>query len=62
VSEARNTEGSPERSLSLEELARTQHAQTLTDPDQLAADIWESDEELEAFLQDLRAARNAHSA
>jgi hypothetical protein len=46
----------------IEELARIQHAQPVADPDDLVADIWESDEELDAFLADLRAARNASLA
>lgn len=46
----------------IEDLARAQHAQPVSDPGELADDIWESDEELEAFLADLRAARNASLA
>ena len=44
---------------SLDELARLQGATVVDDIDELAADIWESDEELDAFLADLRAARHA---
>ena len=43
----------------IEDLARAQHAEPVADPGELAADIWESDAELEAFLADLRASRNA---
>ncbi|MHB8669151.1 MAG: hypothetical protein ACYDAD_01075 [Acidimicrobiales bacterium] len=34
----------------------------LEDLDRYAADIWESDDELEAFLADVRASRNADLA
>jgi hypothetical protein len=34
----------------------------VADPGELAADIWESDAELQAFLTDLRANRNASLA
>lgn len=44
--------------LSLEELARAQGATPVQDPHELVADIWESDEELDAFLADLRASRD----
>jgi hypothetical protein len=46
----------------IDDLARAQHAQPVKDPQDLAADVWESDEELEAFLSDLRASRNASLA
>jgi hypothetical protein len=46
----------------IEELARIQHAQPVADLDELVEDIWESDEELDAFLADLRASRNASLA
>ena len=46
----------------IEDLARARHAEPVTDPEELAADIWESDAELEAFLADLRPARNASLA
>lgn len=45
--------------LSLEDLARAQGATPVLDPHELVADIWESDEELDAFLADLRASRDA---
>jgi hypothetical protein len=50
------------RLATIEDLARAQHAEPVADPEELAADIWESDAELEAFLADLRAARNASLA
>jgi len=46
----------------IEDLARAQHAEPVADPGKLAADIWESDAELAAFLADLRASRNASLA
>lgn len=49
----------PAASLSLAELARLQHAEPVTDSSELAADIWDSDEELDAFLADLRESRNS---
>ncbi len=50
------------RRATIDDLARAQHAEPVTDPEELAADIWESDAELEAFLADLRASRNASLA
>lgn len=46
----------------MEELARAQHAEQVTDVEELAADIWGSDEELDEFLADLRSFRNASIA
>jgi len=51
-----------DRPVTIEDLARVQHAEPVADPVELAADIWESDAELEAFLADLRASRNASLA
>ncbi len=51
-----------DRPVTIEDLARVQHAEPVADPGELAADIWESDAELEAFLADLRASRNASLA
>ena len=52
-----------DRLVTIEDLARAQHAGPVADPGgELAADIWESDAELEAFLADLRASRNASLA
>ncbi len=45
----------------LEELARVQHAGPVQSAE-LVSDIWESDEELDAFLADLRTSRNASVA
>jgi hypothetical protein len=46
----------------IEDLARAQHAEPVAAPGELAADIWESDAGLQAFLADLRASRNASLA
>lgn len=43
----------------IDDLVRSQHATAVSDPHELADDIWESDDELDAFLADLRAFRNA---
>jgi hypothetical protein len=51
-----------DRSVTVEDLARAQHAEPVADPGHLAADIWESDAGLEAFLADLWASRNASLA
>jgi len=51
-----------DQSATIEDVARAQHAEPVADPGELAADIWESDAELEAFLADLRASRNASLA
>ncbi|MGH9151115.1 MAG: hypothetical protein ACRD03_01640 [Acidimicrobiales bacterium] len=48
--------------LTIADLARQQRAQEVGDPKELAADVWESDEELDSFLADLRASRNASIA
>jgi hypothetical protein len=46
--------------LSIEELARRQGVKPITSVDELAQpDLWESDEEYEAFLADLYASRRA---
>lgn len=46
----------------IEDLARAQHVEPVADAAELAANIWESDAELAAFLADLRASRNASLA
>ncbi len=51
-----------DQAATIEDLARAQHAEPVADPAELAADIWESDAELQAFLTDLRASRNASLA
>ena len=43
----------------LEELARDQHARPVRDIAELPADVWTSDEELDEFLADWRAGRDA---
>lgn len=48
--------------MTLDELARVQGARETRDPKELEADIWESDEELEAFLADLRTSRDVSAA
>lgn len=47
---------------SIEQPARSQHASPIADAEELAAEIWESDEELDAFLADLRSSRDASIA
>ncbi|HEX4660453.1 MAG TPA: hypothetical protein VH307_23945 [Streptosporangiaceae bacterium] len=51
-----------DRPVTIEDLAHDHHAEPVADPGELAADIWESDAELAAFLADLRASRNASLA
>ena len=49
-----------EGELPIEELARRQGVKPITSVDELAQpDLWESDEEYEAFLADLYASRRA---
>jgi hypothetical protein len=43
----------------IEELARDQHATPVRDIAELRADVWESDRELDEFLADWRASRDA---
>lgn len=62
MSEARHEHEPTVGRSTIEELARIQHAQPVADPDDLVAAFWESDEELDAFLADLRAARNSSLA
>lgn len=45
--------------LRFEDLAEQQRAQVVDDLEDLKADVWASDEELDAFLADLRASRDA---
>jgi hypothetical protein len=47
------------RAFTLDELAQRCHAAPVSVANELAADIWESDEELDAFLVDLRVSRTA---
>jgi hypothetical protein len=48
--------------LTLDALARQQGVQPIVSADELRADIWESDEELDAFLAEVRRARDADLA
>jgi hypothetical protein len=59
VGEQRDETPTQATSLTIDELARLQHAEAVHDPEELAGDIWEPDEELDAFLADLRACRDA---
>jgi hypothetical protein len=43
----------------LEELARDQHARPVQDIEELRADVWDSEEDLDEFLADWRARRDA---
>ncbi|MGH2864765.1 MAG: hypothetical protein ACRDJX_05890 [Solirubrobacteraceae bacterium] len=43
----------------LEQLARDQHARPVSDLEELRADVWSSEQELEEFLADWRASRDA---
>jgi hypothetical protein len=45
------------RPLTVEELARQQGVQPFGPSDDVRVDLWESDEEFDAFLADTRAAR-----
>jgi hypothetical protein len=49
------TPPSSSRALTLDELAQRCHAAPIADANELAADVWESDE----FLADLRASRDS---
>lgn len=43
----------------LEELARDQHARPVHSIDELRADVWASEDELDEFLADWRASRDS---
>lgn len=47
------------RSVSVAELARQQGVGPVTSVESMRADLWDSDEELEEFLADVRASRQA---
>ena len=49
----------PMPSMTIAELAVLQRARPVKGVDEFAADLWESDEELDEFLSDLRASRDA---
>ena len=48
--------------LSAEQLAARQHTPLIASVDELAADIWLDDDEVDAFLADVRRARQANLA
>jgi len=50
------------RSPSVEELARQQGVRPVESVEDMQADLWDSDEELEEFLADVRASRQADIA
>lgn len=63
MSEQRAETSATWTSWTIQDLARLQNAQPVADPaEELAGDIWASDEELDAFLADLRTARNSSLA
>lgn len=43
----------------LEEMARDQHARPVSDVHEMRLDVWSSEQELQEFLADLRASRDA---
>lgn len=45
--------------LRLADLAERQRAEVVTDLAELRAEVWDSDEELDEFLTDLRSSRDA---
>lgn len=49
----------PQTGSVLENLARDQHARPVANIEELRANVWSSDEELEEFLEDWRASRDA---
>lgn len=53
--------GSP-RPLTIDDLAAAQNVKPMASTEEWAADIFESDDELEAFLADVRSSRNASLA
>jgi hypothetical protein len=55
-------QGSTWSARTIDELARSQGAQVVEDANELVDEIWASDEELDAFLTDLRATRDASLA
>ena len=62
---ANDTQPAPARRPSLDELARAQGIkpiESFEDLETFALDVWDSDEDLEAFLADVRASRNADLA
>jgi hypothetical protein len=65
VTEQRIDDQHEPRRQSLDELARAKGlkpVESLEDLERFALDVWESDEDLDAFLVDVRASRNADVA
>ena len=58
VSESRQPVSKLAPGLSLDELAALADARPVGDASELLADIWDSDEELDAFLVDVRSSRD----
>lgn len=50
------------RSVSVEELARLQGVKPVESLDDMRADVWDTDNELDEFLADVRASRQADLA
>lgn len=53
------TEVQPAQDADLDAISRAVGVKPLGSLDELALDVWESDEELDAFLADLRASRES---
>jgi hypothetical protein len=51
-----------ERSRELNELAVSQNVAPISSADDLALDVWSGDDELDAFLDDVRTSRHADVA
>jgi hypothetical protein len=49
----------PQSSRTLDELAAIQHVAPVSSLDELASDLWESDEELDAFIEDVQRSRHS---
>ncbi len=62
VSDQREVPEATSQVLTIDDLARQQEAREVRNAGQLGADVWKSDEELESFLFDVRASRNASTA
>jgi hypothetical protein len=60
--ESVSARGAREHSLALDALATSQHVAPTSTADDLALDVWESDDELDAFLDDVRRSRHADVA
>jgi hypothetical protein len=54
-----STEVQPAQNVELDVISRAVGAKPLGSLDELALDVWESDEELDAFLADLRSSRES---